>query len=64
MTLLRILRGAPSDEELAALLTVLAAAGNAAAPAAARSTWGDPAHGLRIPQCPGPDAWRTSVRPR
>jgi hypothetical protein len=63
---LHLLRGEPSDEELAALTAVLAAltAAQPADPPAARSAWADPAHGLRISLQPGPSAWRTSLRPR
>ncbi|MGH3547493.1 MAG: acyl-CoA carboxylase epsilon subunit [Pseudonocardiaceae bacterium] len=48
--MLRIVRGEPSDDELAALIAVLAALPNAAAePPAPRSAWADPAHRLRTP---------------
>lgn len=64
---LHIVRGKPSDEELAALTVVLAkmltAAATAVHPAGARSAWADPAYRLRIPPHPGPGAWRTSLRP-
>lgn len=63
---IRIVRGEPSDNELAALTVVLAglpAAAYPGGPATARSTWADPALGLRMPQHPGPDAWRTSMHP-
>jgi hypothetical protein len=62
---IRIIRpGEPSEEELAALTVVLAgltAAPQPADPATTRSTWADPALGLRTPHYPGPDAWRTST---
>jgi hypothetical protein len=67
---LRIVRGDPSEEEVAALTAVLGAVAGAAAssseePAAApRSAWADPAHRLRAPLHPGPGAWRTSGLPR
>lgn len=64
---LHIVRGKPSDEELAALTVVLAKMSTAAAtpahPAGARSAWADPAYRLRIPLHRGPGAWRTSLRP-
>lgn len=62
----RIVRGEPTDEEVAALSVVLAgAAGSAtAAPAAVRDRWSDPAARLRVPLRPGPGAWRTSTWPR
>ncbi|MGH3783299.1 MAG: acyl-CoA carboxylase subunit epsilon [Pseudonocardiaceae bacterium] len=48
--MLRIVRGEPSDEELAALIMVLAALPNAGAePPAPRSAWADPAHRLHTP---------------
>ena len=61
--LLRVVRGTPSDEELAALTAVLAAASRVAdaAPTRPRSAWGDPASQLRVPLHPGPGAWRTSA---
>ena len=62
---IRIIRpGEPSDVELAALTLVLAGLTVAAQPGAARSTWADPALGLRTRHCPGPDAWRISAYPR
>jgi hypothetical protein len=64
--LFRVVRGTPTDAELAALTVVLAAA---AAPtpepaAPTRSAWADPAARMRrVPQA-GPGAWRTSTWPR
>jgi len=63
----RVVRGDPSDEELAALTVVLAAV--ATAPPAAevppvRDRWSDPAARFRTPLHPGPGAWRTSTWPR
>lgn len=68
--LFRVVRGEPTDAELAALTVVLAAAlAGAGIPRtaprpAARSAWNDPAARLRRPLAAGPDAWRASVRPR
>jgi Acyl-CoA carboxylase epsilon subunit len=61
-----IVRGEPSDEELAALIAALAVLANAAAaePPAPRSAWADPAHRLRTPPHPGPGAWRNSALPQ
>lgn len=70
----RVLRGAPDDVELAALVAGLVAVGTAAeaaGPAAedlprapGGSAWADPAR--RVPAArawrPGPDAWRWSGR--
>jgi hypothetical protein len=62
---LRVVRGQPTDAELAALVTVLAARAAAATRAAPRprSDWADPARRLRPPARPGPDAWRRSAPP-
>ncbi len=68
--LFRVVRGAPTDAELAALTVVLAAV--AAPPAAprpaphraTRSVWNDPAARLRPPLPVGPGAWRASTWPR
>ena len=63
--LFRVVRGEPTDAELAALTVVLAAASGAAeVPAGPRSAWNDPAARLRRPLRPGPDAWRTTHWPR
>ncbi|MEN3360102.1 MAG: hypothetical protein V7637_4084 [Mycobacteriales bacterium] len=61
---LRIVRGEPTEVELAALVAVVAARA-AAAPAGGprRSSWADPARRLRITGRPGPDAWRRSALP-
>jgi hypothetical protein len=63
----RVVRGLPSDAEVAALTVVLAAAGAApapATPATSRDRWSDPSGRFRVPLRPGPDAWRTSTWPR
>jgi hypothetical protein len=61
---LRIVRGEPDAAELAALVTVLAAAsgGEGQAPAPVRSAWADPARSVRTPLPSG--GWRTSLAPR
>jgi hypothetical protein len=59
---LRVVRGAPSAEELAVLTAVIAAAGgDADAPAAPvrRGGWSDPARQHRRPFVPGDNAWRS-----
>ncbi|MDQ2788921.1 MAG: acetyl-CoA carboxylase biotin carboxyl carrier protein subunit [Pseudonocardiales bacterium] len=57
--MLRIVRGEPSDDELAALITVLAALPNAAVePPAQRNAWADPAHRLRSTPTLGRCQWR------
>jgi hypothetical protein len=60
--LLRVVRGEPSPEELAALVAVLAARGGADEQAAepAQSAWSRPRHGERGYLPVGPLAWRES----
>ena len=62
---LTVLRGSPSDAEIAALVAVLASAGGPpAAPAGPRSLWGDPALTLRNAAMPSSAAWTSAVRHR
>ncbi|MBZ4323470.1 acyl-CoA carboxylase epsilon subunit [Streptomyces huiliensis] len=68
--MIRVVRGNPTPEELAAALAVVqaraAARANAAAPEeAVRPEWASPARraGIRRPPAPGPRAWRTSYWP-
>ncbi|MBA3233345.1 MAG: acyl-CoA carboxylase subunit epsilon [Propionibacteriales bacterium] len=67
--LLRIVRGNPTDEEVAALVAVVAARGaaaagvNRAADRRQRSGWADHARGVRGRHLPGPGAWRASAFP-
>ncbi|MBO0829632.1 MAG: acyl-CoA carboxylase subunit epsilon [Streptosporangiales bacterium] len=62
--LLRVVRGDPSPEELAALVTVVAARRAAGEPPRPpRSRWADPAARMRHRLAHGRDAWRTSTRP-
>jgi hypothetical protein len=60
-----IVGGEPSDEELAALMAVLAglASVTTAAPPMPHSAWADLAHRLRTPLHPGSGAWRASALP-
>jgi hypothetical protein len=65
--LFRVVRGGPSDAELAALTVVLAAAASGSAEeraAAATDRWSDPANGHRTQLTPGPGAWRSTYWPR
>ena len=65
--LFRVVRGGPSDAELAAVAVVLAAAASSSGdePAATtRDRWSDPAALRRVPLNPGPGAWRTTYWPR
>lgn len=65
---LRVVRGEPTAEELAALVTVLAARAAAASRTGGqrepRSEWANPARSMRGPLLPGPGAWRRSGLPR
>jgi hypothetical protein len=62
---LRVVRGDPTPEDLAALVVVLAARPAAPAPEPAAATgWADRAALLRHPPHPGPHAWRTSALPQ
>lgn len=60
--LLRVVKGHPTPEELAALIAVVAAR-SAVAPAKPkpRSEWGHPVRAVRGPHRPGPEAWRRSA---
>ena len=64
--LLRVVRGAPTPDELAALVAVVAArASGAAEPEPARtSPWASRAAQLRQPLRPGPGAWAAGSRTR
>lgn len=64
--LFRVVRGEPSDAEVAALTVVLAAASAPPPDAdpAARDVWSDPAAQVRTALPVGPGAWRISTWPR
>lgn len=59
---LRVVRGDPSPEDLAALTALLAAAGGEtdAPEPPMRGRWNDPARQHRRPLQPGPGAWRAT----
>jgi Acyl-CoA carboxylase epsilon subunit len=64
---LRIVRGDPSDEELAALVAVLTARATAkpgAAMPSSASSWADPQRCVRSGLRHGPGAWRASALPQ
>ncbi|HYO39962.1 MAG TPA: acyl-CoA carboxylase subunit epsilon [Nocardioidaceae bacterium] len=66
---LRVVRGDPSPEELAALVVVLSASASAPTlePEPSRSPWSAPSRRLRGPlRAPAPDrdGWRSSALPR
>jgi hypothetical protein len=64
--LLRVVKGNPTPEELAALVAVIAARSAAGTPAKKplRSEWGHQARAVRGPHRPGPDAWSRAALPR
>jgi Acyl-CoA carboxylase epsilon subunit len=66
-SVLRVVRGRPSAEELAALTALVAASETADATAPAdpplRGRWNDPARALQRPLHPGPGAWRAAAWP-
>lgn len=63
---LRVVSGDPTPDEVAAVVTVLAAASRpAVSPPVPRSAaWSDPAFCLPDRPIPGPDAWWASALPR
>ena len=65
---LRIVKGEPTEQELAALVTVVAARTTGGVESEGeqqpRSAWGDPAHAVRPVPRHGPDGWRRSAFPR
>ncbi|MEV5967957.1 acyl-CoA carboxylase subunit epsilon [Kribbella sp. NPDC051952] len=66
MTTIRVVKGDPTPEELAALITVIAARAAAPAPAAApdrASNWATYWRNARTPFRPGPGQWRASAHP-
>jgi hypothetical protein len=64
--LLRVVKGDPSPEELAALIAVITArtGGGEAVEDPAPSSWADRSRGLRPTLTPGVGAWRASAFPR
>ncbi len=64
---LRIVRGNPTDEEVAALVAVLSTVRAEPPPEPApvpRSAWSDRRRLVREPLAHGPGAWRASAFPR
>jgi hypothetical protein len=62
---LRVVKGEPTPEELAALVAVLASLGSpAAAPTRRTPEWNAPRRLHRVVQPHGPSGWRSSGLPR
>ena len=71
--MVRVVKGSPTPEELAAVLAVLGAAASAASAASSSATplagepgptgWSAYWRSVRAPLAPGPGAWRSSSRP-
>jgi len=63
---LRIVRGEPTPEELAALVVVLAgrSAASSSVTGEPRPLWRSRGRNVRPPLAPGPGAWRASALPR
>lgn len=63
---LRVVRGEPTAEELAALVTVLTAraAADVDAGSAPRTQWNAPSRLVRATVLPSPGGWRASALPR
>ncbi len=64
--ILRVVRGIPTDDELAALVAVVAAlgSGGAAPPDVRRSEWSAPSRQVRRAHDHGLGAWRAHALPR
>jgi hypothetical protein len=66
-SVLRVVRGRPSDEELAALAALVTATETDAvaqpAQPSLRGRWNDPARAFQRPLHPGPGAWRAAAWP-
>lgn len=61
---LRIVRGEPTNDEIAALIVAISALRQPSSlPQPRRSAWSDRSALLRRPLHPGPIAWRTSYFP-
>lgn len=58
---LRIVRGTPADEELAALIAVLRGRRHGHPVPAVRARWADPSAQVRAPLRPGSGAWQAAL---
>jgi hypothetical protein len=64
--IIQVVHGNPTEEELAAVLTVLTAASKAAKPTSPKPSdhgWAAYWRSVRTPLRPGPGVWRASGRP-
>jgi Acyl-CoA carboxylase epsilon subunit len=64
--LFRVVKGSPTEEELAALVTVFTLRQGAGTPGSSprQSGWSAYWRSVRAPVQPGPGAWRMSGRPQ
>lgn len=64
VTVLKVVRGEPTAEELAVLTALTSLAGGEVDEPEPphHGRWNDPAYSLQRPLSPGPGAWRASVR--
>lgn len=58
---LRVIAGSPTDEEIAAILAIVASAVPAAQPPQGLSHWNDHSRGIIRTLRPSPTAWRAST---
>ncbi len=61
---LRVISGNPTDEELAAILAIVASATPEPEPARRVSLWNDLSRGIHSTPKPSPTAWRASTMPQ
>lgn len=63
--LLRVIKGSPTDEEIAALVAVVTSLGRTASrPEVKPSEWAAPHRALRVAYSHGPEGWRSAGLPR
>ncbi|MDP2013340.1 MAG: acyl-CoA carboxylase subunit epsilon [Actinomycetota bacterium] len=61
---LRVISGNPTEEELAAILAIVASATPEAEPEPRVSLWNDYSRGIHSTPRPSPTAWRASTMPQ
>ena len=62
--MLRVISGNPTEEELAAVLAIVASATPEPAPTPRVSLWSDLSRGIHSTPKPSPTAWRASTMPQ